>query len=396
MTQQYSNIYPQLTKPNHSLQSSNMVNNLPTTQIEMTISCKNLLNRDITSKSDPFCIVRMKESWQETFVEVGRTETILDNLSPEWVKKFLINYSFETIQRMSFEVWDRDPTKDEFLGEFTTTLAEIVAFSGRQFIGNLSGLSSSRKAKIILVTEEVSACKKMVKMQFAAKDLCKKSWFGSNNPFLVFSRSNEDGTHSVVYKTEVGHSQNHVWMPMQLHNRTLCNGDFDRAIKIDCYDSRSDGDHKLIGTCHTTLTELSKGVCADNNFTLRKELKHKEDRGIISLVSFDIMEEISFVDYIRGGTQMHFAVAIDMTASNGSPNELGSLHYFDTRRPNHYEMALRSVGDIIQPYDSAQLFAAFGKCTARIENRKFRHIIPSKQVSAPKYHPRTQSLINSR
>lgn len=335
--------------------------NLPTSQVEMGISCRNLLNRDITSKSDPFCVVKMKESWQEHFVEIGRTESITDSLNPEWVKKLLINYSFETIQKLKFEVWDKDPQKDEFLGEFITTLAEIVAFSGRQFIGKLTGISNKDCGQIIIVIEEISSCKKFVEMQFAAKNLIKKQWFCANDPFLVFSRSNEDGTHSVVYKTELGHSQNHQWISISIHARTLCNGDFDRSIKIDCFDNRSDGNHKLIGTCYTSLNALNRGVCEENNLILRHELKHKDDRGILSLIAFKMYDEITFLDYIRGGTQMHFAVAIDFTASNGPPTEFGSLHYFDANQRNHYEMALRSVGDIIQPYDSAQLFPAFGK-----------------------------------
>ena len=42
-----------------------------------------------------------------------------------------------------------------------------------------------------------------------------------------------------------------------------------------------------------------------------------------------IEEEKSFLDFIKSGTQMHFAVAVDFTASNGPPNDPHSLHYFD-------------------------------------------------------------------
>lgn len=58
---------------------------LPTSQVELTLSCRNLINADIISKSDPFCIVWMKEPWQEQYYEVARTETIDDNLNPAWV-----------------------------------------------------------------------------------------------------------------------------------------------------------------------------------------------------------------------------------------------------------------------------------------------------------------------
>lgn len=69
-------------------------NRMPTSQIEMTISCRNLINTDVLSKSDPFCIISMKEPWQNKYYEIARTETIDDTLNPQWVKKILVSYSF--------------------------------------------------------------------------------------------------------------------------------------------------------------------------------------------------------------------------------------------------------------------------------------------------------------
>ncbi|KAG4072311.1 hypothetical protein HA402_004243 [Bradysia odoriphaga] len=331
-----------------------------TSQIEMTLSCQNLLNCDVMSKSDPFCIVQMREPWQGNYFEVGRTEMIDDNLNPEWVKKFILNYNFETIQKIRFEVWDKDASGDDFLGEYETTLAEIVSFNGRQFRGKLINKRSSNAGHIVIVTEEISSCKEIIQMAFRSKDLAKKCFLFRNDPFLVFSRSNEDGSFSVVLKTEVVKStQNARWKPMTIKGRTLCNGDNDRTIKIDCYDSRSDGDHKLIGTCHTSLRTLKMGVGEDNQYRLRKNAKSKEHTGTLELMNITVTEEVSFLDYIRGGTQMHFAVAIDFTASNGSPMDPQSLHFMSSE-PNSYELALRSVGEIVQSYDTSQLYPAFG------------------------------------
>lgn len=336
---------------------------MPTSQIEMTLSCRNLTNMDVLSKSDPYCIVKMKETWQDRFYEIGRTEQINDNLNPEWVKKFLINYNFETVQKMKFEVWDQDPDDNDFLGEFETTLADIVASStGRQFAGKLRQHSGSSRGEIIIVTEEVSACKQSIEMQFRAKDLLKMCWIVRNDPYLVISRSNEDGSHSVVAKSEVKDStQNPVWNIMKLTARRICNGDYDRSISICVYDKRSNGDDKLIGSCHTSMRILSKGACDDNQYILSNPKKGREDTGKLELMSIKITEEISFLDYIRGGTQMHFAVAIDFTASNGAPVDPISLHYLDPNKPNNYEIALRSVGEIIQHYDSSQMYPAFGR-----------------------------------
>ena len=64
----------------------------------MQFSARNLLNMDLLSKSDPQCIVYMKESLGQHFHEIGRTEVIRDNLNPDFVHKILIDYNFEKVQ----------------------------------------------------------------------------------------------------------------------------------------------------------------------------------------------------------------------------------------------------------------------------------------------------------
>lgn len=339
---------------------------MPTSQVEMTLSCRNLMNTDVLSKSDPYCIVSMKDTHQDRYFEVGRTERIDDNLNPEWVKKFILNYNFETVQKMKFEVWDVDPSGQDFLGQFETTLADIVSFSGRQFVGTLTGIPGRILGQIVIVTEEVASCKQIVRMKFNGKNLTKMSWFSSNDPFLVISRSNEDGSSSVVHKTEMCHgTQNPTWQSFSMRVTTLCNGDYDRNMKIDCYDNRRNGSHKLIGTTNTSLRSLydnkSRSILNLTNPTKQGNDGSSTNSGVLELASIEIMEEISFLDYIRHGTQMHFAVAIDFTASNGVPSNPQSLHFINPHRPNNYEIALRSVGGIIEHYDKSQLFPAFGK-----------------------------------
>lgn len=41
------------------------------------------------------------------------------------------------------------------------------------------------------------------------------------------------------------------------------------------------------------------------------------------------LRHTSFFDYIAGGMQIAFTVAVDYTASNGDPSQAGTLHYHD-------------------------------------------------------------------
>ncbi|XP_053785429.1 copine-9 isoform X2 [Desmodus rotundus] len=203
-------------------------------------------------------------------------------------------------------------------------------------------------------------------MQLCANKLDKKDFFGKSDPFLVFYRSNEDGTFTICHKTEVvKNTLNPVWQPFSIPVRALCNGDYDRTVKIDVYDWDRDGSHDFIGEFTTSYRELSK---AQNQFTVyevlnpRKKCKKKKyvNSGTVTLLSFSVDSEFTFVDYIKGGTQLNFTVAIDFTASNGNPLQPTSLHYMSPYQLSAYAMALKAVGEIIQDYDSDKLFPAYG------------------------------------
>lgn len=68
----------------------------------------------------------------------------------------------------------------------------------------------------------------------------------------------------------------------------------------------------------------------------------------------------SFVDYLRSGLQLNLIVAIDFTGSNGSPTANTSLHYINPNSLNHYQTALKQIGDILLNYDSDKSIPCFG------------------------------------
>lgn len=344
-----------------------------TTKIELTLSCRNLLNRDIASKSDPYVLLSMKEKWQDnlSWKEIVRTETIENNLNPQWAKTFIVDYKFETIQDMKFEVRDDDSGgkcgKYQVLGVFETILSDIVSHSGKQFVGKLKSSWAEDCGEIILVAEEVLTCKKMVEILFKTDNLMRQSWLKRNNPFLVISRSNEDGSYSVVKRPgRVETTPNRLWnfsssptWKLSIHLSSLCNGDYDRSIKIDCYDRRMNGNHKLIGTCVTTLKTLEVGTLKLYKATAKSSSNCRQT-GKLKIIKYQITDDITFMDYIRNGTQMHFAVAVDFTQSNKIYTDTQSLHFLCENFQNPYQIALRSVGEIIQHYDTSQLYPAFG------------------------------------
>ncbi|XP_035517571.1 copine-9-like [Morone saxatilis] len=219
-------------------------------------------------------------------------------------------------------------------------------------------------------------------MQLCANKLDKKDFFGKSDPFLVFYRSNEDGTFTICHKTEViKNNLNPVWQPFTIPVRALCNGDYDRTVKVDVYDWDRDGSHDFIGEFTTSYRELSRGQSQFNVYEVlnpKKKGKKKKyvNSGTVTLLSFKVESEYTFVDFIRGGTQLNFTVAIDFTASNGNPSQPTSLHYMSPYQMNAYAMALKAVGEIIQDYDSDKLFPAYGFGAKLPPDGKISHAFP--------------------
>uniref|UniRef100_A0A8C3Y4M5 Copine family member 9 n=1 Tax=Catharus ustulatus TaxID=91951 RepID=A0A8C3Y4M5_CATUS len=311
---------------------------------------RNLLDMDTFSKSDP-------GGWQSraggmAWHGFGRTEVIDNTLNPDFVRKFVLDYYFEEKQNLRFDVYNVDSKscstlKQDFLGQAFVALGEVIGSQRGRLERPLTGVPGKRCGTILLLAEELSNCRDIVTMQLCANKLDKKDFFGKSDPFLVFYRSNEDGT----------------------------------TVKIDVYDWDRDGSHDFIGEFATSYRELSR---AQSQFTVyevlnpRKKCKKKKyvNSGTVTLLSFSVESEFTFVDYIRGGTQLNFTVAIDFTASNGLPSQPTSLHYASPYQLSAYALALKAVGEIIQDYDSDKLFPAYGFGAKVPPDGKISHQFP--------------------
>ncbi|XP_059712590.1 copine-9 isoform X4 [Haemorhous mexicanus] len=304
--------------------------------------------------------------------------------------------------------WQKD-----FLGQAFVALGEVIGSQRGRLERPLTGVPGKRCGTILLLAEELSNCRDIVTMQLCANKLDKKDFFGKSDPFLVFYRSNEDGTFTICHKTEVvKNTLNPVWQPFTIPVRALCNGDYDRTVKIDVYDWDRDGSHDFIGEFATSYRELSRAQSAES----QEEMQEKEIcefwhcewgwgipgppafQGLVwlhllcvpgsggsrsdplcpqvTLLSFSVESEFTFVDYIRGGTQLNFTVAIDFTASNGLPSQPTSLHYVSPYQLSAYALALKAVGEIIQDYDSDKLFPAYGFGAKVPPDGKISHQFP--------------------
>uniref|UniRef100_A0A8D3EB75 Copine Vb n=1 Tax=Scophthalmus maximus TaxID=52904 RepID=A0A8D3EB75_SCOMX len=312
--------------------------NIPATKVEITVSLCVLYTQGVETKQ-----------WRE----FGRTEVIDNTLNPDFVRKYILDYFFEEKQNLLTSLGD-------FLGQMFCTLGEIVGSPASRMEKPLGGIPGKKCGAIILSAEELSNCRDSATMQFCANKLDKKDFFGKSDPFMVFYRSNEDGTFTICHKTEVvKNTLNPVWQPFAIPVRALCNGDYDRTIKVEVYDWDRDGSHDFIGDFTTSYRELARGQSQFNVY----EVSHPSHA---TLQRSGVPKHRSLIFFLpcplhhASRTQINFTVAIDFTASNGNPSQSTSLHYMNPYQLNAYAMALKAVGEIIQDYDSDKMFPALG------------------------------------
>uniref|UniRef100_A0A8C6WIE6 Copine-3 n=1 Tax=Neogobius melanostomus TaxID=47308 RepID=A0A8C6WIE6_9GOBI len=273
-------------------------------------------------------------------LQLGRTETAVNNLNPVFGKKFQVDYHFEEIQKLRFAMFDEDKCasqlyEHDFLGEFICNLGVIV--SNKKLHRPLI-LANGKPAGKGSVTVRLIYC---------------IDFFGKSDPYLEFHKQGEDGKWMLVHRTEViKNTLDPSWKSFTVPLISLCNGDVHRSIKVLCYDYDNDGGHDFIGEFQTTVAKMSEVEFDCINPKKQKKKKNYKNSGFIIVKSCKVL----LLQYLV----LFLQVGIDFTASNGNPREPSSLHYINPLGSNEYLAAILAVGQIIQDYDTDKMFPALG------------------------------------
>ncbi|XP_020233496.1 protein BONZAI 1 isoform X1 [Cajanus cajan] len=352
-------------------------------QIELSFSASGLRDRDVLSKSDPMMVLYARGK-NGALEELGRTEVILNSLNPTWITKHTLIYHFEVVQVLVFRVYDVDTQfhnvdvkmlkleEQQYLGEATCALSEIITKLDRSVTLDLHREDSIRSTqsqncgKLLVHAEESVSSKTTIEMILRCSDLEYRDLFSKSDPFLLVSKVVEGGNHIPICKTEViKNDHNPIWKPVFLNIQQV--GSKESPLIIECYNFNSNGKHDLMGKVQKSLVELEKlySVGQGENFFSSAAAGHNSQNKMLKsrlfVDKFAESVQYTFLDYLTGGYELNFMVAIDFTASNGNPRLPDSLHYIDpSGRPNAYQRAIIEVGEVLQYYDSDKRFPTWG------------------------------------
>ena len=131
--------------------------------VSLHISCQNLANMDMFSKSDPWVEVYFSNDGKtESYEFIGKTETIENSLNPIFVTSFELSFYFERNQKIRFEVFDIDISSKEFIGSIETSMAKIMGSSLQSFNSEITNKEGKSKGKITVKLEQVSSTNDIV------------------------------------------------------------------------------------------------------------------------------------------------------------------------------------------------------------------------------------------
>jgi len=200
----------------------------------------------------------------------------------------------------------------------------------------------------------------------------------------------------VVYRSSpVSESLEPRWDAAELDLEALCNGDFDRPLRLRVsVDESKRGGNFCIGQCETTLRMILNTQSVESSikgFRIFKSIGSQVvvgrlDVKLAQVVDLKLEQEVmmdsfqmngdedvfspgfsrspttvsSFSNYIDSGWLLDFMIAIDFTSSNGDPRIPGTLHYQATDSFNDYEECIQSIGGVLGLYSQSCIIWGFG------------------------------------
>lgn len=367
--------------------------------IQFELHATGLRDRDVLSGSDPMAVLFL---WSTPptgapgagagaagWVEVGRTERVGNTQAPRFATRIAVPFQFEVVQRLRVRIVDVDDRKSgarlvdqDDLGEAFSTVGEVVSSRAltlplKQTAGLTSGVASRLGAKkswgsvtLLAHSGGGTAGKLRVRLTPSATNLDKKDGpFGKSDPYLLVQQMIRPATSaapavmSTLYRSPTIRKElNPVWPAATF---TMERGGADELrLEVWDYDSLSQDD--LIGRAPTTVSALSSPetktlpLMHPAKVAKAKAKKPAKPSGQLHLAATSVEPVPTLAEYLSGGLELHFCVAIDFTASNGSPSSPTSLHCDSPAKPSAYVEALTSVGAVLAPYSRSHRYDAVG------------------------------------
>ena len=228
-------------------------------------------------------------------------------------------------------------------GEMSVSLGRII---GSSFQKPFESPMGTHGTKVIITAEEIKEISSYIEFIFEVQKVSRIDFFVPRNRFTYLITSNE----RKIYSSE-SISINGEFQPIKIPLDLIINGFTISFIGPD--NSGLNYKDETIGSFNQSKGQIFLSLVINN-------------KKVNIINKSKLIQNFSFIDYIRQGVTIKLNIGIDYTSSNKPPNDPSSLHFFGEE--NDYVKAIKACGLIIAYYDYNQLFPVYG-FGAIIENQ---------------------------
>jgi len=192
--------------------------------------------------SDPFANVTIFPFRAHNPVVLGRTEAVKNNLSPDWVKPFLIDFELGTSMNLVVTIFDKvTDGKNIKMGSASFDVNALVGAPG-----NTMAVKLKKGGKIIVRVDKAKGTGTLrLKMNGSKLKNVEDNMLGKSDPFFQIMRKDmgKDGFEwNTVYRSDVVKKNlNPSWKVDTIQLSTLCDGDLDAPLMITVADHEKSG-----------------------------------------------------------------------------------------------------------------------------------------------------------
>jgi copine 5/8/9 len=190
-------------------------------KLQIFVSASDLPNVQMFNKTDAFAAVMVKDPWTHEWSTVAVTEVIRDNHDPTWTTTCFVDYFFETVQEVMVRVYQQgDMTAalttlglHTMIGEVKFLLSNLMRNSQRLSLALTASDGSEGKGLVAIKAEAVVDSRDVFCVSFQGHKLVNKDgFFNTSDPQYTISRLNEDGTYTLVHRSEkIDNNLNPKW-----------------------------------------------------------------------------------------------------------------------------------------------------------------------------------------
>lgn len=303
-----------------------------------------------------FVLLILKENDDEALTEQTEPQKYAEKII--YNKVIEIDYDFTVTQKLKFEIYEKKADNQLlFIGDSSITLGKIICSDGQVCKLKVTSQLESHKniCDLIVKNDFKMNNRQFIKMGIKAYKLKKKKGLWKRNPKIRISRVKEDKI-ITLYESETANSTCEVrFNNFNLRVPDLCDVDFNREFIIECFDFSSKKNKlKLMGEARTTVDRLR--VFPDMDLD-----KGGKSKGKVQVQEMEIFDQYEFMDFVESGLRLNLTFAVDLTSSNGSPNQPDTLHCIVNKKtPNEYQNAMYSICNALLKYTTDEKIGVYG------------------------------------